>query len=80
LPIFYPLELGAQEGYFIVTVNSLDFRLGPIGDQSAKSRMAVATAALVANKPLLLRLWDPYSDCNAASGAQAVPNSVQLLQ
>lgn len=73
-------EFGAQEEYFIVTLNGLDFRLGPISDQGARSRMAVATAAVAANKTLLLRFWDPYSDCSVASSARAIPNSVQLLQ
>lgn len=73
-------EFGAQESYLIATVNNLDFRLGQLTDQGARSRLAIATAALAANKPLLLRFWDPYNDCSAASNAQAIPNSTQILQ
>ncbi len=73
-------EYGAQEGYLIVTVNNLDFRLGPTDDASAKSRLAIATAALAANLRLVLRFYDPYNDCTSASANRAIPNSTQVLQ
>lgn len=72
-------EFGNQEGYLIVTINGLDFRLGPIGDSGAKSRLALASVALAANKPLMLRFWDPYADCNSASTAYAIPDSTQIV-
>lgn len=73
-------EFGSQEGYLIVSMNNLDFRLGLINDPAAKARFAVLTAAIVANIPVLLRFWDPYSTCSDASAAYAIPNSVQVLQ
>jgi hypothetical protein len=72
-------EYGAQEGYLIVTLNNLDFRLGPVDDPSAKARLAVATAALAAGKPLMLRFFGE-SDCASASAARTVPSSTQVLQ
>lgn len=73
-------DYGNQEGYLIVTINNLDFRLGPLDDQGAKSRLALATAALAAEKPLMLRFFDPYFDCTSASSNRAIPNSTQILQ
>lgn len=72
-------EFGNQEGYLIVTVNNLDFRLGPISDQAARSRLALATTALAANKNLLLRFWDPYNDCASARVAQFRSNSAIMF-
>jgi hypothetical protein len=73
-------EFGAQESYLIVTINNLDFRLGLVDDQGAKARFAIATAALAADKALLLRFFDPYSDCTSASTNKAIPSSTQILQ
>ena len=73
-------EFGSQEGYLIVTITNLDYRLGPIGDASATARYATAMAAMAANKPIMLRFWDPYNTCTSASTAFAIPNSVQILQ
>ncbi|OWQ91844.1 hypothetical protein CDN99_05585 [Roseateles aquatilis] len=72
-------EYGAQEGYLIVTLNNMDFRLGPANDSGAKARLAVVTAALAANKQVMLRFFE-YGDCAGASAARAVPNSTQILQ
>ena len=44
-------EYGAQEPYLIVTLNNLDFRLGPVEDPGAKARLAVTTAALASGRP-----------------------------
>ena len=72
-------EYGAQEPYLIVTLNNLDFRLGPSDDASAKARLAVATAALAANKPVMLRFFY-HGDCATASADRAIPNSTQMLR
>lgn len=73
-------EYGNQEGYLIVTINNLDFRMGPAtNDQVAKARLALAMTAITSNKSLLIKFWD-YTDCAVASAAGANPNSVQLLQ
>ncbi len=74
-------DYGIQESYFIVTIGGVDYHLGSIAhDPAAKSRYATAMAALLSNKPLMLRFYDPYTMCNDASVARAVPNSVQLVQ
>ncbi|MBT9494363.1 MAG: hypothetical protein IV107_18910 [Paucibacter sp.] len=73
-------EFGAQEGYLIVTINNLDYRLGPVDDPSAKVRVVIALTAIANNKPLVLRFWDPHSDCNSVSFNRVVPNSTQVLQ
>lgn len=73
-------EFGAQESYLIVSVGGLDFRLGLLDDQGAKLRFAIANIALSQNKNILLKFYNPYVDCGAASVDRVIPNSVQIIQ
>ena len=78
-------EYGAQETYLIVNIKDSngvkrDYRLGKYsGDDPAKARLSLATAALVASKNLMLRFYS-YSDCGTASSERAIPNSTYLLK
>ncbi|UDF35478.1 UNVERIFIED_ORG: hypothetical protein LHJ69_23520 [Shinella sp. XGS7] len=74
-------EIGAQEPYFIVNIDGLDYRLGAISDDpAAKARLAQATVAMTTGKRLMLRYWLPHTTCSGASEVRAIPNSVQVLQ
>ena len=71
-------EFGSQEGKLLVQINNKNFTLGDTTSEVARSRLALATSALVANKKLVLRFW-VEADCSKASENKTVPNSLQLL-
>jgi|GEM_PF-4652687 len=73
-------DIGPDDGFLMVNVAGKEYRLGTPENEAAKVRLTLVLAALAANKSVMLRFYDPYNDCAAASSARALPTSVQLLK